>query len=353
MAAKKSSKKSSVTRDDVARLAGVSAAVVSYVVNDSKPVAPATAKRVTDAIAKLGYRPNRTARALRLGSSETLGILVPDMTNPFFMALTHEVEIAAAKRGYALLTMNAEVGAGADIDPDVPKQIIGERRQLENLMSRSIDGAIICSVLSVPDLGMLDGALPFVLMNQLDPVAGVSSIGVDLRRGAEIAVEHLAEHGHERIGMIAGTTAQGKKEPREAGWRHAVQRLGLEQGPVVWDSFDPEGGYRAAKELLDEGDVPSALFVASDQMAKGVLRAFHERDVQVPDDVAVVSFDGSLDAEFYWPPLTTVAQPLVEMAERAIDMLLGSRTDPHGEVLMPVLARRDTCGCIDGEWPED
>lgn len=163
-----------VTRKDVARYAGVSTAVVSYVVNGGpKKVAPATEAKVQDAIRVLDYRPNAAARALKLGSSETLGLIVPDNSNPFFSLLAHAVEDAAAERGYALLLTNS--------DGNISK----ERRNVRNLAARQVDGVLLASVLFQPDLEDLEKAdIPWVLLNQDREVAGVNSIGVDLLVGA-------------------------------------------------------------------------------------------------------------------------------------------------------------------------
>jgi len=340
VASKSANPRNAVTRDDVARLAGVSSAAVSYVINGTKKLTPETEARVREAIRKLGYRPNRAARALRLGSSETLGIVVPDATNPFFTMVTHAVELAAARRGYSVIAVNSD--AEAD----------GEQRLLENLVSRGVDGLIVCSTLAVPDAGVLDrGVVPYVVMNQHATTLHMTSVGVDLREGARIAVEHLAQHGHSRIGLIAGVTSQGGLDAREAGWREAVHALGVTPGPLVWDTFTPRGGYAAARRLIEAGDVPSALFVSSDQIAKGLLKALHEEGIRVPADVAVVAFDGTDDAEFCWPPLTTVAQPVAEMAEAALEALFGGEGSGAARVFAPELVRRDSCGCVRGEWP--
>ncbi|MBO3663174.1 LacI family DNA-binding transcriptional regulator [Microbacterium stercoris] len=329
------SSRTGVTRDDVARLAGVSAAAVSYVINGTKKLSPETEERVADAIRKLGYRPNRAARALRLGSAETLGIIVPDATNPFFAALTHEVEIAAGRRGYSMIAVNAdELAAGYDA------------HRLEMLVSRGVDGVILCTSPSPDDAGVLEAAgVPYVTLNQPGTGTRRTSVGVDLREGARIAVEHLAQHGHRTIGLIAGLSSEGAREEREAGWRAAVQQLGAMPGALEWSPFTPAGGYEAGLRMVASGELPPALFVSSDQLAKGLLKAFHEHGVRVPEDVALVAFDGTEDAEYCWPPLTTVAQPVAAMAEAAIEALFDGEGAGATQVFAPVLVRRQSCGC--------
>lgn len=329
------STKPAVTRNDVARLAGVSTAVVSYVLNGSKPVAPATATKVRDAVAMLGYRPNQAARALRLGSPEMLGIIIPDAQNPFFADLTHEVELAAEERGLALLAANA------DGSPE------RERRLVEKFATRRVDGMLLGSTLAVPDLqALMPREMPLVLLNQFDEIPGVGAVGVDLHEGALIGVEHLADHGHRTVGLISGTTAGGTLDPREAGWRTAIERRGLTPGPIVRETFTLPGGHAAGRWLIETGSLPPALFVSSDQLAIGLLLALHEAGLRVPDDVAIVSFDGTRDGEFSWPPLTSVAQPVRPMARAAVAALIDDPAAARRQLFAPALVRRASCGCV-------
>ncbi|MBT8162978.1 MULTISPECIES: LacI family DNA-binding transcriptional regulator [Arthrobacter] len=323
-----------VTRNDVARLAGVSTAVVSYVVNNGpKKVSPATEEKVRNAIAALGYRPNAAARALKLGSSEMLGMILPVTTNPFWVVLAHAVEEAAAERGYALLIANSEASLAM------------ERRHLENFASRRLDGVFLISVLFEPDLRDLEAAeIPAVLLNHITNSPGFDSVGVDLSGGAQIAVEHLIEHGHRKIGLVVGTNTGGQLDAREVGWRKALEKAGLPTGPVIRGPFSREGGYQAGKWLLSEADRPTAVFVSSDLMASGMLLALHESGLRIPEDLAIVSFDGSPEAEYSWPPLTTLGQPVEDMARAAVEALVGSGPKEN-RIFSPTLIRRASCGC--------
>ncbi|WP_248758697.1 LacI family DNA-binding transcriptional regulator [Pseudarthrobacter sp. SSS035] len=326
-----------VTRKDVARYAGVSTAVVSYVVNGGpKKVAPATEAKVQDAIRVLGYRPNAAARALKLGSSETLGLIVPDNSNPFFSLLAHAVEDAAAERGYALLLTNS--------DGNLAK----ERRNVRNLAARQVDGVLLASVLFQPDLEDLERAdIPWVLLNNDSEAPHISSIGVDLATGAQIAVEHLLGHGHTNIGLAMGTNVGNEIDGRELGWLKALKEAGLPEGPIARSDFTREGGYEAGKRLLASANRPTAIFSSSDMQAVGILRALHEAGVAVPGDIALTSFDGSAEAEYTWPGLTTVEQPVREMAVAAVDGILGARRKaaPQHRVFPTTLRIRQSCGC--------
>ena len=326
-----------VTRKDVARYAGVSTAVVSYVVNGGpKRVAPATEAKVQDAIRVLGYRPNAAARALKLGSSETLGLIVPDNSNPFFSLLAHAVEDAAAELGYALVLTNSDGNVGK------------ERRNIRNLAARQVDGVLLASVLFEPDLEDLEKAdIPSVLLNHGREAAGFNSIGVDLATGARTAVEHLLSHGHTRIGLAMGTNVSGQFDDRERGWLEALRDAGVPEGPIVHSEFTRPGGYIAGQRLIASSNRPTAIFASSDMQAIGILRAVHEAGLSAPGDVALASFDGSAEAEYSWPALTTVEQPVRAMAEAAVAALVGAgRGEPAQHRIYPTDLRiRQSCGC--------
>lgn len=326
-----------VTRKDVARYAGVSTAVVSYVVNGGpKKVAPATEAKVKHAIRVLGYRPNAAARALKLGSSETLGLVVPDSSNPFFALLAHAVEDAAAERGFALVLANS--------DGNLSK----ERRNVRNLAARQVDGVLLASVLFEPDLIDLEHAdIPSVLLNQGREAPGFNSVGVDLAEGARLATEHLVGHGHTNIAAAIGINVSEEMDGRERGWRRGLKDAGLREGIIVRSPFDRLGGYEAGRRLLGAASRPTAIFASSDLQAVGLLRAIHEAGLSVPDDVALVSFDGIVDGEYTWPPLTTVAQPVKEMAERAVHALLAAKRgeEPEHRIFPTRLLVRQSCGC--------
>jgi LacI family transcriptional regulator len=324
-----------VTRKEVARYAGVSSAVVSYVVNAGpKNVAPATAARVQEAIRVLGYRPNAAARALKLGSTETLGLIVPRSDNPFFAQFAHAVEEAAGKFGYVLLLANSD------------GSLTKERRHLRTFLSRQIGAVLLASVVSEPDLSDLTSAdVPVVLLNQGKPADGFAAVGVDLRQGAREAVQHLIGHGHKTIGLVVGTYASNETDDRELGWLDALTGHGFREGPIARGDFSPAGGYAAGKRLLAAAERPTGIFVSSDGQAVGVLRALHEGGIRVPEDIAVVSFDGSPESEYSWPALTTVRQPLDLMASAAVGVAITGGSVPHHQIFPTELLIRQSCGC--------
>jgi LacI family transcriptional regulator len=328
------SQRKRVTRADVARLADVSTAVVSYVLNDGPgTVAPSTRARVLHAVDALGYRPNASARALATGASHLLGLVVPDISNPLFAELALSIEAAAKTRGYAVLLANTED------DERV------ERQQIANLVDRGVDGILLSSVRSAPDFSAT-GSTRIVLLNASGEHPDAAAIGPNAFEGARIATNHLIDHGHTQIGLIIGRTNSASIEPREAGWLQALEDRGLNPGPIARDEFSREGGYRAAHRLFDTPHRPRAIFASSDLQAAGTLAALHKLGQRVPEDAAVISFDGTAESRFSVPPLTTVRQPISEMASRVIELATSQQPSKYlYESFAPELIIRDSCGC--------
>ena len=240
-----------MTRNDVARYAGVSTAVVSYVMNDGpKPVAAATAARVRRAIEVLGYRPNLSARALRSGSTRMLALVVSDITNPFFADYALQIQAEAGSRGYAVLMANAHG------DPAIESQIV------DDLIDRQADGLILASVGVSPERAksIRQVGLSTVVIDAATPVPGLASVGCDVAEGSRAVVEHLITvHGHEQVAMVIGQGVPGA-DLREQGWLAATRAAGLPDGPIARRPFTREGGYRggdapARRPQPSEGDL--------------------------------------------------------------------------------------------------
>ncbi|MFC9693454.1 LacI family DNA-binding transcriptional regulator [Kribbella sp. NPDC056951] len=343
---------SPVTRNDVARYAGVSTAVVSYVVNDGpRAVSPAARERVLEAIRVLGYRPNATARALRTGSTRTFGLITPDGGNPLFAELAKAIDKAADERGYVVLQTSA------DGDPGT------ERTKVAQLLARQVSGLVLVTPTEAPDLAGAD--VPVVVVNRVLP--GVSSVSPRYREGARAAVEHLVWHGHTRIALVIGGPgarrgghAAGKAAPtpadegmgfqrggvpeRERGWREGLRGAGLADGPLIRVGFSREGGYDAGRWLVGLGERPTAVFASSDLQAVGLLRAVREAGLRVPEDLAVVAFDGTPEAEWCWPGLTVVRQPVERMAAEVVRQLVEG-TNGEATACPTELVVRKSCGC--------
>ena len=326
-----------VTRTDVARYAGVSTAVVSYVINGGpKPVAAATAARVREAIKVLQYQPNATARALTMGSAQLLGMIVPDSTNPYFAELTDAIAQVAAARGYALLAANSRTDAET------------ERQNTLSLVSRQVDAIILATVLSPSEVAAMPvQGIPRVLIDQSSTVHGVPTVSTDFEQGAVAGVQHLIGHGHRDIAILVGRDIDPSRvDPRHNGWKTALREAGLTEGPVEFTDFTRQGGYEATRRLLERAKPPTAIFASSDLLAVGALLALHEADLSIPADIAVVSFDGTSESEFSWPPLTTVRQSINLIAEAAVGAALSSGGSAGEVRLLPTeLIIRRSCGC--------
>lgn len=326
-----------VTREDVAKLAKVSTAVVSYVVNDGpRPVAPETARRVRDAMTLLGYRPNASARALRRGKTETIGLVLGDSLNPFFTQYTFELVKAAADRGMRLLIGDSRQ------DEHLESEIVDE------MIERQVDGLLLASPYSRVDHpgGPHAAGIPTVLIDCPGPVPGQRTVGSAATAGAQSLVAHLVDHRRHRIGLIIGDSGFGSPDPREQGWRLALRAAGLPEGPVVSSPFTRQGGYTSGLALLDGGFEIDAVFASNDLQAIGLVRALHERGVRIPEDVAVVSFDGIQESEFCWPPLTVAQQDLAALASASVDLLNTPHTDRGTHIEVPTtLIARVSCGC--------
>ncbi len=331
------SPRSTVTHVDVAKRAGVSTAVVSYVVNNGpRQVAPATAARVHAAIEELGYRPNLSARALRRGTTDLIGLVVPDSTNPFFAELARSVERATAQHGYSMVLVNSN-NSGRQ-----------ERQHVESLADRRVSGLVVATAMAPHQFDLGDRkSIPTAIMNADGPIPGFHTIGPDFRHGAQTAVEHLL-NVHEAGTVALATGGQLKyveTNSREQGWSDALTHNGRSQGPIVEGAFTRDGGHKMGLELIAR-DLPDAVFATNDLQAIGILRALHEAGVRVPEDVAIVTFDGTEESEYSWPPLTAVRQPITAMATAAVDTVLNpSQAAPEHHTFATDLIIRRSCGC--------
>lgn len=337
------------TRADVAALAGTSTAVVSYVINGGpRPVAEKTAERVRAAIRDLDYRPNAVARSLRLQHTRALGLLVPDLGNPFFAELASAIELHAAGYGQALLLGNS---------------LDSQEREAHNLrtfVDYRVDGLILVPVDSaggaLEQLRDLD--MPVVVLDRAIEGAGAPTVLPDNVGGARLATEHLLEHGYPSVGCIAGPPEIATAEERLEGWRQAIAAAGLsvEGQPVVRSGFDRDAGYAAALTMLSAPRRPRAVFVSSDEQAFGVLRAGAKLGLRVPDDLAMVGFDGLRHSRSTVPSLATMRQPFERYGELAVSLVhqepetLARAGGPatSGITRLPVsLQSGGTCGCPD------
>ncbi|MEV8253740.1 LacI family DNA-binding transcriptional regulator [Rhodoglobus sp. NPDC076762] len=336
-----------VTRDDVAREAGTSTAVVSYVMNNGpRNVAAPTRQRVLDAVARLGYRPNATARALASASSTVLGLIASDITNPYCSELAIEVENSALERGHSLLLGNA-------MNSDVR-----QARHLRAFMEHQVRGILFVGSTDERQsthretTSVLEGnPTPLVFFDRPASEPGATAILVDNRGGGYLATAHLLEHGYASVACFSGPANLYGVSDRRAGWADALEENGIAplSQEVFESEFDRYGAFAVAREVFARHTHPRAIFVHSDEQAFGVMTAAAQAGLRIPEDIAIVSFDGLKESSMVLPRLTTVQQPFHEAAALAVDVLLdatpGSRDEPHNQILPLELSVRQSCGC--------
>jgi LacI family transcriptional regulator len=323
-------------RNDVARLARVSVAVVSYVINDGpRPVAAATRERVLAAMEELRYRPNASARALKLARTNVLGLVITDITNPYFSELALHIQERAHALGYGLMIANT----GQD-------QAKGSA-ELHNMLAREVDGIAVYGVTNPETFDVIARADVRVVSMDWDlTVPNVPSVGIDDYGASRQAVEHLISHGHDEVGFIAGT---GDLTLRQQSWadtmatRCSADRI---DSLRAVGEFSRLGGYLAALDLLQRPSPPRAVFVSSDVQAFGLLRAAQHLGLSVPKDLAIVSFDGTDASAFTFPSLTAIQLPLDEIAKHSLAKLTSRELDGQMHVTVPhKLVVRESCGC--------
>jgi LacI family transcriptional regulator/LacI family repressor for deo operon, udp, cdd, tsx, nupC, and nupG len=330
------------TLKDVAREADVSVSTVSRVFNNPEKVRPDTRQRVREAADALGYKPSRVARRLRLkeGQANLIGLVIPDIQNPFFADVTRGVEDVTRDNDYALIISNS------DEDPDKQKLAV------DTLKTEDVDGVIVPPVSADdPEVKrLLDSDIAVVCVDRRMEDARVDTIVSDNRAGAYEAVSHLIELGHERIGFIGGIPRISTSTERRAGYEEALRDHGLPVDPALIKEGDSrrERGTYLTNDLLDLDDPPTALFTGNNLTTLGALSAIVVRGLSVPEDVALVGYDDIPWAMALNPPPTVIDQPGYEMGRRAAQTLLDRITTPNRSpttvTLQPKLIVRQSCG---------
>lgn len=331
-----------LTLEEIGKLAGVSRATVSRVVNDYPHIRQEVRERVLKVIEETGYQPNRAARSLASNESNTIGLVIPSIVNqvftdPYYPRLTQGIAQACNENGYILSLFLFHT-------PEAEK--MAARRIIGNSL---LDGIIITADILddpiVPDL--LAANVPFVQVGRPQYPDRVSYADSDNIYGGELATTHLINLGYRRIGQIAtGRNTAGID--REIGYRRALEahNVPLDETLIAYGDFSRESGYDAMQQLLPHH--PDAVFIQSDTMALGALRALREAGLTVPEDIAIVGFDDLPPATMAEPPLTTVRQPILEtgmqVVELLLDILRNGATTPTSRILPVELVIRESCG---------
>ena len=325
---------------DVARESAVSVFTVSEVVNKKSHVSKKLRDRVEETIRKLNYRPNLIARSLAKQKTHTIGMIVPDIANPFFPVVVRGAEDAAQKHGYNLLLCNS--------DDSLEK----EERAIELLLSKRVDGILLTKAAEDfrPPLRQMikEVKIPFVLVMRTYPKLTADAVITDDYQGAYDAVSHLARSGRRRIGLISGPLKVSNAVARWQGFHDSLKAMGLpfDKELIVEGDYRIESGYRAGHALLSHR--PDGIYVANHLMTVGLLRAAEEMGVRCPEDFGLVSFDDYPWLGIFRPRLTTVELPKHQLGSEAAELLIrrisGDRSKPAIRKLQPELRIRESCG---------
>ncbi|WP_163527850.1 LacI family DNA-binding transcriptional regulator [Halobacillus ihumii] len=311
-----------VTIRDVAAKAEVSVATVSRVINNKGHVTAQTVSKVFSVIEELGYKPNAVARSLTSRKSNTVALLVPTISNPFFPELARGVEDLAHSYGFNIFLCNT--------DDDRNKVT----NYLDSLRDRYVDGVIINSLnLANEDLEQLHSrGIPAVTLDRTFSTHKFSSLTVKHREGAQLATQHLIDIGCKRIGLIRGPEDDSTAVQRMWGYRNCVKEFDwFDQSWIAPGDFSVRSGYLCMKELFQRHPDIDGVFASNDSMAIGLLKAAYEWGRKVPDDLAIVGFDGIEMSQYTIPPTSTVKQPIYEMGMKAMEELIRLMKEPNAE----------------------
>jgi LacI family transcriptional regulator len=328
---------------DVAERAGVSAMTVSRVINGKRDVKPSTKEKVLKAIEELGYVPNSFARSFVLQKTSSIGLIISDITNPFFTTLARGVEDTAMKNQFNVILCNT------DEDPEK------EQIYLEVLLRKRIDGIILASASGKrgPLKNILMRDLPLVLIDRrIEHLDSVDVVRGDNVLGAYLLTKHLTSLGHRRIGIIVGNRHISTATERVEGYKRALTESGIpvEEGLIRFGRYSKEDGYRLAKDLLTMDNPPTAIFGGNNFIAIGAIRAIRDLGLKVPEDVGLVSFDDIESLSEVYPFFTVVTQPAYSMGVIATELLIrriegrDKVKEKREVVLQPELIIRESAG---------
>nr|MBC7243957.1 LacI family DNA-binding transcriptional regulator [Chloroflexota bacterium] len=302
------------TMKDVAQAAGVSVTTVSHVINETRHVSEELRERVLKAMEELNYHPNSLARSLRQGISHTIGLIVPDNSNPFFADVARVIETRGFEAGYSTILCNSD------------GQLEKELAYVNVLLAKQVDGVIFIAASSQSEHITLltEEKVPVVIADRQMPNAQVDVVLVDNYHGGYLATEYLISLGHHRIGCITGPSDTTPSADRVCGYKDALTVAGLpiDEDLIVRGDFRYASGISGAQKLLSLEKPPTAIFACNDVMAMAAMAAIREKALAIPDDISVIGFDDIPQASFTFPPLTTIAQPIQDIGRIATDLLI-------------------------------
>lgn len=332
--------KQKVTIDDVARAAGVSKQTVSRAINNKGDISPKTRARILALINEMGYRPNRMAQAMNTSRSHMVGLVVPDITNPFFPEIVRAVQDAAMENGYTTLVCNTENSSEIEV--------------MNELMTHGIDGLITFThrAKDATVKAFANRFGPMLIINREVDHPNVTSLMVDNVEGAELAVEHLVKLGHKKIGMLTTELESTSNTRRVQGYHQGLNKAGLPDDPELLVQADPTlaGGYSAAQTLIGHRPDVTAIFAYNDLMAVGALRACRELGVMVPQDISVIGFDDIQIASMVTPTLSSIRVDKYQIGKLAFERIFSLIQDSTGTIetikVRPKLMVRESTALI-------
>jgi len=306
-----------VSIKEVAAAAGVSTATVSRVLSNGLHVRPEVRERVLATVERLGYRPNLVARSLRSQQSSTIGLIVSDISNPFFTAISRAVEDTAYEQGFSVLLCNT--------DENPEKEAI----YLNLMRDTAVAGAIMSPTRkTVANFAESNLPLPIVVVDRFISNGDVDTVLLDNVDAAYRLITHLIERGYRRIAALCSEMSTGLE--RQVGYEKALRAHGLAPKSEYMKYVPPksEAGYAATLKMLDVAEPPDALFTINSLIAEGALQAIRERNLTIPDDIALVTFDDTTWSSLVQPPITLIAQPTYEIGKTAAELLIQRIADP-------------------------
>lgn len=324
------------TIKDVAKLAGVAVSTASYALNGKSKVSSATQKKVEEAAKQLNYQKNGIASDLKKSQTKTIALILSNIASPFFSEITRGVQEITLQNGYDLIACSAAGG-----EESIAVKFLKEKR---------VDGAIVFTH-TISNKVIMDSVregFPIVVLDQCMESDSVINILIDNAHGGFLATEYLIKQNHKDIAFIGGPAESYDNQQRLEGFKEALTQYHLSYHPR-WDipgHFTQKGGYKATKMLIMQGDLPTAIFFANDEMAIGGMKALKEKGIGVPEDISVIGFDDILLSQYMNPPLTTIRQPEYDvgaLAAHLVFQVLGGEKPNHFYKFDTELVVRESC----------
>lgn len=334
-------KKNVVTINDIAKMANVSKSTVSHVINGTKYVSEKTRKKVEKVIEETGYILNFNAKSLKKLETKTIGVVISDIKNKFFIDVIHAIDEEARNRGFKVILANS------DESEDRQTEIVNA------MYERRVDGLIFS-----PTVHTIERTIPFLKKVQLPTVLidrkiedGFDWVGIENVQATKLLVQHLIQLGHKRISLVAGVKGINTTEERITGYTEALKEAGLpleESFIIIGESRSMPAEEKVREMIEGTPDCPTAIIAANNLMVLGTMRALKKMNVSIPEDIALVSFDDFEGADLFHPGLTAIAQPCAKIGSKAVNLLLERIKNPNKEqedvCLNPKLIIRDSCG---------